>query len=316
MVKSSRKSARTNPSDVGELLRREIEEVIARHSRSTGSYETAVPGLNVARITRPVPPTTHLSDASVCVCVRGAREVAVGDHVWSQGEDWFLLSAIGSPAIVTITDASPEHPYTALRIDLDLDLARQVMADIDIQGAAEVIASSSQLGRVDRAFLDAVARLVRLIESPDDVSFMSSLIHRELLYRLLSGPSGHRLRQIVRLGSQGHRIARAVAWLRSHYQDRLRIEDLASIAGMGVSTLHRHFHDLTGMSPIQYQKHLRLHEARRRLLDDDADVGTTALGVGYESPTQFIREYRRLFGEPPLRDVRALRARGGSPSLV
>jgi transcriptional regulator GlxA family with amidase domain len=203
------------------------------------------------------------------------------------------------------------HPYIGLRIDLDLDLARQVMADIDVQAPDVVLPESPlALGRIEPALFDAVARLVRLIEAPQDVGFMSGLIHREILYRLLQSPAGRKLRLIVQLGAQGNRVAKAVSWLQSHFRERLRVGQLADIAGMAQSTLYRHFQELTGMSPIQYQKRLRLHKARHLMLEGRLDVGSAALSVGYESPTQFVREYRRLFGESPLRDVKALRADG------
>jgi AraC-like DNA-binding protein len=237
--------------------------------------------------------------------------------VYAQNENEYLLSTLGLPTIVAIPDASPVNPYTALRIEIDLDIARQVMADIDVEGIPPNQAETClSFGRLDPPFMDAVARLVRLIEAPNDVAFMSGLLHREILYRLLSGPGGQKLRQIIRRDSQGHRVAKATTWLRSHFRDSLKIEQLATVAGMGVSTLHRHFRELTGMSPLQYQKQLRLHEARRQMLNDNVDVGTAALSVGYESSTQFIREYRRLFGQPPLRHVNALRARGGDRNIL
>jgi AraC-like DNA-binding protein len=251
----------------------------------------------------------------VCLCVRGKRQLAFGDTAVSHAEGQYLLSTVGLPAIVSIEDASPSNPYTALRIDIDLDIARQVMADIDFSDVRPVAESCIAFGTIDRPLMDAVARLVRLIETPDDIAFMSGLVHREILYRLLLGPAAHKLRHVVRLGSQGHRVARAASWLRTNFRERLKIETLAEVAGMGVSTLHRHFHDLTGMSPIQYQKHLRLHEARRVMLEG-VDVGSAAFGVGYESSTQFIREYRRLFGAPPLREISALRARGGGRAVI
>lgn len=150
----------------------------------------------------------------------------------------------------------------------------------------------------------------RLIERPSEIAVLADLIHREILYRLLSGPAGNSLRQIARLGSHGQRVSKVVAWLREHFRGPLRIDQLAKMAGMGVSTLHRHFHELTDMSPIQYQKRIRLHEARRLMLEESYEVGTAALDVGYESSTQFIREYRRLFGEAPLRNIKALRTTG------
>lgn len=298
-----------------EALRHEMEEIIARHSALANGYETPVPGLKVARIVEPVPPTSYFAEAWICVCIRGRRAFTFGDAVIAHDETRYLVNTLGLPTIVEVESACV--PYTALSVDLDLVVARQVMAEIDLEGVSAVPAAQASLsfGEVDRAFLDAVARLVRLIEAPHDIAFLSGLAHREILYKLLSAPSGYGLRQIVRLGSQGHRVTKATGWLRTHFRERLRIEQLAEIAGMGVSTLHRHFHGLTGMSPIQYQKRLRLHEARRRMLEEDADVGSTALSVGYESTTQFIREYRRLYGEPPRRDVKAMRARGNSGRL-
>jgi AraC-like DNA-binding protein len=310
------KSLGTDPVAT-EILRSEIEAIIARHVTTATGYETPVPGLHVGRLTTPLPPTTHIAEASVCVGVRGARKLILGEAGFVQLEGDYLLSTVGLPTIVTIPDVSEDKPYTALRIDIDLDLARQIMAEIDVDSAPATHSETGlSFGRVDPDFLDAVARLVRLIETPQHVAYMSGLLHREILYRLLTGASGHRLRQIVRFGSQGHRVARATNWLRAHFREPLKIDALARIAGMGVSTLHRHFHELTGMSPLQYQKQLRLHEARRLMLDGNSDVGTAALAVGYESSTQFIREYRRLFGEPPLRDIKALRVRGGPLEIL
>jgi transcriptional regulator GlxA family with amidase domain len=209
--------------------------------------------------------------------------------------------------VFAIPHASPEEPYTALSIDLDLDLARQMMAHIDINECNAAPSRSKLTLAVTPELLDSVLRLTRLMERPNEIAVLADLIHREILYRLLSGPAGNSLRQIARLGSQGQRVSKVVEWLREHFRRPLRIDQLARMAGMGVSTLHRHFHELTDMSPIQYQKRLRLHEARRLMLEESYEVGTAALDVGYESSTQFIREYRRLFGEAPLRNIKTLR---------
>lgn len=301
------------PSAHSERQRDEIEAVIARFARDHAGYGTPVPGLRVARLTAPVPPTAHFDAAYLCVCVRGRRRVAAGDAVILHEESHCILTAVEVPTIIAIPDASPAHPYTALRIDLDLGLARQVMAEIDIDGPDTVAADAClAVVELDAVLLDCVARLVALLERPADIPFMAPLLHREILYRLLSGPGGARLRKIVRSGSQGQRVAKAIDWLRVHFREQLRIDHLADKAGMGVSTLHRHFVELTGMSPLQYQKQLRLHEARRLMLEHALEVGVAALKVGYESPTQFIREYRRLFGAPPMRDVQLLRKAGGS----
>jgi hypothetical protein len=187
--------------------------------------------------------------------------MVVGEQRFTHDEDSFLLFCADMPAIVTIDEASPEKPYTAMLINLDLDMARQVMADIDMNRieVAPQVETGMAYGRITADLFDAVLRLVRLIERPQDIPIMRDLIQRELLFRLLSGSSGDRLRQIVRLGSPSQRIARAIGWLRSNYAKRLSIEQLADLAGMGISTLHRHFQEVTTMSPLQYQKHLRLH---------------------------------------------------------
>jgi AraC-like DNA-binding protein len=241
------------------------------------------------------------------MCIRGRRKISVGETIFFHDENHLLLTAIDRPTVFAIPHASPQEPYTALSVDIDLDLARQMMAHIDIN-ECKVAATPSQLtAAVTPELLDCVLRITRLIERPNEIAVVADLIHREILYRLLSGPAGNSLRQIARLGSQGQIVSKVVAWLREHFRAPLRIGQLAKMAGMGVSTLHRHFHELTDMSPIQYQKRLRLHEARRLMLEESYEVGTAALDVGYESSTQFIREYRRLFGEAPLRNIKALR---------
>jgi AraC-like DNA-binding protein len=251
----------------------------------------------------------------MCICIRGQRRVSVGDTVVFHDENQLVLTPIDRPTVFAIPHASPQKPYTALSIDIDLDLARQMMAHIDVKECNVAATPSGLTAAVTPELLDCVLRLTRLIERPSEIAVLADLIHREILYRVLSGPAGNSLRQIARLGSQGQRVSKVVAWLREHFRGPLRINQLAKMAGMGVSTLHRHFHELTDMSPIQYQKRLRLHEARRLMLEESYEVGTAALDVGYESSTQFIREYRRLFGEAPLRNIKALRTMALSAAI-
>jgi AraC-like DNA-binding protein len=168
-------------------------------------------------------------------------------------------------------------------------------------------------GETTADLLDACCRLIDLLNRPQDIPFLSGLIQREIIYRMLRGPGGTRLRAIATLGDQSHRTAKAIAWVRSNYAKPLRVEDLAQIAGMGVSTLHHHFRALTAMSPLQYQKQLRLHAARERMLMDGLDAASAAFEVGYESASQFNREYSRFFGRPPMRDIRTLRLPSALP---
>ena len=162
-------------------------------------------------------------------------------------------------------------------------------------------------GETTAELLDACCRLVGLLDKPEDIPFLSGLIQREIIYRILQAPAGARLRAIATLGDQSHRTAKAIAWIRTNYAKPLRVEELAQLAGMGVSTLHNHFRALTAMSPLQYQKQMRLQTARGRMLMDGLDAASAAFEVGYESASQFNREYSRLFGQPPMRDIRTLR---------
>jgi AraC-like DNA-binding protein len=250
------------------------------------------------------------------MCIRGQRRVSVGETIFFYDENQVVLTAIDRPTVFAIPHASSQEPYTALRIDLNLDVARQMMAHIDVNECNVVPTASKLSAAVTPELLDCVLRLTRLIERPNDIAVLADLIHREILYRLLSGPAGNSLRQIARLGSQAQRVSKVVVWLREHFRRPLRIDQLARMAGMGVSTLHRHFHELTDMSPIQYQKRLRLHEARRLMLEELYEVGTAALDVGYESSTQFIREYRRLFGDAPLRNIKVLRITASTSAAI
>lgn len=289
-------------------LRSEIAVTIAAYRPRGEEGETRIPGLAVGHIVQPMPPRAYTYEPSLCVCVRGIKQVVFGEQRFAYDEERFLLTSIGLPTIIEVPGASAERPYTALQISLDLEAARRMITTLDT-GAIEKIAYEPGFGiaPLSPGLLDAVARLVALLEVPRDVTILADLIHKEILYHLLTGPAAANLRQIVKMGTQSHRVADALAWLRANYASPCRIEELARLCGMGVSTLHRHFRELTTMSPMQYQKHLRLHEARRLMLSEDVEARTAAFRVGYESATQFSREYRRLFGDAPRRDITTIR---------
>ncbi|WP_204326779.1 AraC family transcriptional regulator N-terminal domain-containing protein [Rhizobium lusitanum] len=252
--------------------------------------------------------TLRRLSASLAMIVQGSKRVVLGDATYLYDESRFLLTAVNLPTITQVLKATPEEPYISIVLKLDLVAAKQMIADIDLADPEGATAGAGMAtGPATVALFSALARLIDLLDTRRDIPILGGLVQRELLYRVLTSPAGARLRQIVRLGTQGNRIARAIDWLRDNYARPLRIEELAEISGMGVSTLHHHFRLLTAMSPLQFQKHLRLHEARRLMLSDELDAGNASLRVGYESATQFNREYRRLFGAPPMRDVKALR---------
>src|SRR5213079_3042023 len=224
----------------------------------------------------------------------------------------FLLTAVDLPIVSWVAEATEEVPCLVLSLKLDMSMVRELLAleEIHVEEAPPDSPAMST-GETTPELLDACCRLVDLLDSPEDIPFLSGLIQREIIYRILRGPEGARLRAVATLGHQSHRTAKAVAWITANYAKPLRVEELAQIASMGVSTLHHHFRMLTAMSPLQYQKQLRLQAARSLMLNSGRDAASAAFEVGYESPTQFNREYSRFFGQPPTRDVRALRSSGG-----
>jgi AraC-like DNA-binding protein len=232
----------------------------------------------------------------------------MADETYLYDQDHFLITLIDLPTVGRVLEASPERPLLALLLKLDPRAIAQLMIDTDLPPLeASTAGRAVALSPVSLPLVSAVQRLVDLLDEPRDLPILGPLIQREILYRLLISEQGGRLRQIGSVGSQGHQIARAIDWLKAHYAEPLRVEDLATRVGMSASAFYHHFRALTAMSPVQYQKQLRLHEARRLMLVDQVDSGNAGLRVGYESASQFSREYSRLFGAPPLRDIFNLR---------
>lgn len=294
-------------------LRAALAAAIARSLGARDDLVSEVPGLFLTRRFHPDRPESYLYEPSLSLIAQGAKRVVLGDTIHRYNEARFLLTAVNLPTIAQVVEASPERPYLAIFLKLDLVAARQMIGEIDrIAPMAATEGGGMATGPATPALIGAVSRLVGLLEAPKDIAILGDLHQREILYRLLTSPVGARLRQIVRLEAQGNRVLRAIDWLRANYARPLRIGELAGISAMGVSTLHHHFRAMTAMSPLQFQKHLRLHEARRLMLSEDLDATSAALRVGYESATQFSREYRRLFGAPPRRDVSALRQVSGT----
>lgn len=251
---------------------------------------------------------------SVTVMAQGRKRVDLGSTSFTYGPSQFLLTAIDLPVISRIVEASERTPCLALSLKIEMPVVRELLSREEIHvNEAPSDRPAISAGRATIEFLDACCRLLRLLEAPQDAPFLGGLVQREIIYRLLRSDEGARLRSIATLGEQSHRAAKAIAWIAANYAKPLRVEDLAGIAGMGVSTLHHHFRVLTAMSPLQYQKQLRLQAARTRMLTDDLDAASAAFEVGYESPSQFNREYSRLFGQPPARDIRGLRSAGAPP---
>ncbi|WP_413721160.1 AraC family transcriptional regulator N-terminal domain-containing protein [Sodalis sp. RH24] len=303
------------PDEADRRLRNETEHIRAGLARRITAFvgdgeerATTLPGLSFAQVREPRPPTSYLYEPSLSMIIRGRKRVQLGNTTYLYDESRFLLTAVNLPTVTEVLEASPAVPYVSLLMRLDLQAARQIIADVDTHASnAPVAGTAMATGPATPELFNAVARLVDLLDKPRDLPHLGALIQREIIYRILTSSAGTRFRETVLLGTQSQRTAKAIAWLRENYTQPLRVENLAELAAMGVSTLHHHFRAMTAMSPLQYQKHLRLHEARRILLGENIDAGTAAIRVGYESVTQFNREYRRMFGAPPIRDVTSLR---------
>jgi AraC-like DNA-binding protein len=234
--------------------------------------------------------------------------VLLGDDTYVYDAHHYLITSVHLPTIVQIIEASPEKPYLGLRLKFDLREVSQLMVDSNLpQPRPQQSSRGMATGEVTLQLVNALIRLIDLLADEKDIPILAPVIQREIIYRLLIGNQGERLRQIATAGSQSQQIARAIGWLKSNYATPISIDDLAAQANMSTSTFHHHFRSLTALSPLQYQKQLRLQEARRLMLAERMDAANAAFQVGYESPSQFSREYSRLFGAPPLRDIATLR---------
>ncbi|QAR32661.1 AraC family transcriptional regulator [Geovibrio thiophilus] len=285
-----------------------LAESIARLTEKGELRTTDVPGLSLFRRIEPSCPVTGMYEPSVCLIAQGAKQVRLGGDIFTYDSRHYLFSGLHLPVIAQVTEASREKPYLGLRLTFDYRNISQLMADSQLP--PPLIHKTDRgmaTGDLTVPLVNAFQRLVDLIDEKQDIPILSSVIQREIFYRLLVGEQGIRLRQLAVTGTQSQQIARAVLWLKANFSQPLRVNDLAEMANMGTSTFHHHFRSMTALSPLQYQKQLRLQEARRLMLTEHIDAASAAFQVGYESPSQFSREYSRLYGAPPVRDIVALR---------
>jgi AraC-like DNA-binding protein len=280
---------------------------VERQTGTDGVFETAVPALRLSRFSAPTDLVAVVYEPCLCVVAQGAKEVILEGETYRLDPARSLLVSVDLPVAARVVEGSPGQPYLAVRLALDPAVVGEFLADGAAAPTPGPPARAIAVTPVEPPLLDAVRRLVDLLESLKDVQPLAPLVLREITYRVLCGPQGARLRQIAAAGAPAHRIARAVRWLKDHFAEPLRVEALARQVGMSPSAFHLHFKGVTALSPLQYQKRLRLQAARRLMLAGGLDAAEAAFRVGYESPSQFGREYRRLFGAPPRRDAAALK---------
>ena len=305
---AARKSGHSEASGVSQVLE-ELAAAIGKAMGRSAELSNMVPGLALYQNTAPTAPNPCTYEPSLLIVPQGKKHVDLGKQSYVFGESTFLLTSIDLPIVSRVCVASVEKPYLAFFLKLDMGIVRDVLHTEEVRISAPSVGTRGMvLGEVTVELLTPCSRMVQLLDTPQDVPFFCKLLQREIIYRLLQGPQGGRLRSVATKEDQSYLTAKAVTWLRENFEKTLNVDELASMAGMSRSTLHHHFRGLTAMSPLQFQKQLRLRTARQKMLTEELDAASAAFAVGYESPSQFNREYKRFFGKPPMRDVQALRA--------
>ena len=299
------------------------EELVERMTRALpeDAFLEGFPGFYLARLSRKSEPVLFVHEPAFCLVAQGGKRVLLGEEVFRYDPGHYLIFTVDLPVVFQLEEASAERPYLGLRLDLDPALVASVMIEAGVETTkADARAKAVDVSPVDADLLDAVVRLVRLVEKPGEQKILAPLVMREIVYRLLAGGQGARLGHLVASSvGDARRISRAVGRLRRRYNEPLKIEEVARELGMSVSGFHHHFKSVTAMSPLQFQKQIRLQEARRLMIAEDLDAASAGHRVGYEDPSYFSRDYRKLFGAPPQRDIARLRTSlepRGAPARV
>ncbi len=287
------------------------DELVERMARAIPEDEIleVFPGFFLGRSSKPTEPLHSVFKPAFCVIAQGSKQVLLGEEVFRYDPGHYLISTVDLPIVSQVVEASKERPYFSFRLNLDAPLVASVMMESGVEtkkGDASV--KAMDVSSIDANMLDAVVRLARLLDTPDEIQVLAPLIIREIVYRLLRGEQGARLSHLLASAGDTRRISKAIEQLRENFDQPLRIDDIARELGMSVSGFHHHFKSITAMSPLQFQKQIRLQEARRLMLGEDLDAASAGFRVGYEDPSYFSREYKKLFGAPPQRDIAKLRS--------
>ncbi|MBU8688951.1 AraC family transcriptional regulator [Priestia megaterium] len=286
----------------------ELAKLIERFSKQDGVHSTTIPSLFLIRESIITEPISRVNDPSFCIILQGEKEVLLGEERFLYGSGHYIVASVDLPVTGQVIKASAESPYLALKLEFTSSQVLEILNGTDIKtGQGKNVKRGMYVSKIEPSLLDAVVRLASLLDAPKHIPVLAPLLKKEILYWILQGPHGESLEQMALEGSHASRIREVIDHIINNYGESFRIEELAKIANMSVSSLHRYFKEVTAMSPIQFQKQLRLQEARRLLLTESTDVAEAAFRVGYESQSQFSREYSRLFGFPPRVDISRIR---------
>jgi AraC-like DNA-binding protein len=286
--------------------RGELVERIASAVQTDGTLEVA-PGFRVSRLSKPTQSMATVYEPAFCFIAQGSKLAQLGEETYRYDPEHYMIYTVDLPLIFRVDEASDERPYLGLRLDLDPAVVASVLAESDLKiSKGHAAAKAVDVNPVDADLLDAVVRLVRLVDKPSERNVLYPLVAREIVFRLLAGGQGPRLAHLLTSG-ETRRISKAIGHLREHFDETIKMENIARDLGMSVSGFHFHFKSVTAMTPLQYQKQIRLQEARRLMLVQNMDAASAGFRVGYEDPSYFSRDYKKQFGEPPQRDIAKLR---------
>ena len=283
-------------------------DTIALYTKNVDRFATPIQGFWLFNRRETTPPLSVMYDPCICLIAQGEKQVFQGNDTFTYDCQNYLLTSVHLPTLASVSKASREKPCLGIRLDLDLKAVAQLMSEHELPASSRAASERSmEIGAVSIELLDAFQRLLNLLKNEKEIPILAPVIIKEIHYRLLVGEQGKRIRQIASGGSKSNQVSKAIRWLKQNYSESLRVDEMAKEMGMSISTFHHHFRAMTNLSPLQYQKQLRLQEARSLMLSENQDAATAAFNVGYESPSQFSREYSRHFGAPPIRDINQLR---------
>lgn len=288
-----------------------FRDAIGRHTPQDGTFECPIPGVKLIRWSEPTMPMPVIYEPTVCFVAQGRKRAALGSHVLHYDPTSYLVASVGLPVVGTVIEASESRPYMSVQLDLDSTELGELALRYPRSLAQSPVSAGLTVNEITPGLLDTVTRLITLLDTPEDIEALGPLAIREILYRLFTGPSGGIIHAMTQSDSRHGQIARAILWIRANFKDACRIDDLVKVAGMSRSAFHEHFKAVTAMSPLVFRTQLRLQEARRLMVTGGLDAASAGHSVGYDSPSQFSRDYSRLFGTPPAKDASRFRLAHG-----